>query len=537
MAIIRSGPGSRFPGVRFLAGGLWQTLGLRLAIVPAVFSAFIIADIAAFWGLYSDQTQLRREEQVLFDRLAVLRTIEVSLSALRADLSLAMIWHVSDTSGVKSAQALEKARGALAKTVSQIRDVEIYPSSQSIDGRTVQERIAHIGELFEVSYENFVRVPFIAAGNLNSLELQLNYLRYDLETTRKVLNANVAAQAAALNQSYRFAFFWNLIGLLAVLSIGWLASRFVHKSVLNPLQALERCIDRIIHGDLRVKIPDVSDRNALGSMVRAVRNLRQSKVAEKEAMQRAIDAEKLASLGNLVAGVAHEINTPIGIALTAASHLNEQTQSVRSSLDQDTLRKSQLVGFLEDADENAGLVVSNIQRASDLIRSFKQVAVDQSAQRIRRFGLHDIVQQAADSFVKQIRTANVTVRNKILPDLDLNCDPGAYSQIFTNLTANALLHAFEGRAEGTITIGARTAGQTLLVFFTDDGNGMRQETAAQIFEPFYTTKRHVGGTGLGMHIVYNLVTQSLGGRISVASELDAGTAITIEIPLKPDRGS
>ncbi|KAA0684338.1 sensor histidine kinase [Roseomonas genomospecies 6] len=258
---------------------------------------------------------------------------------------------------------------------------------------------------------------------------------------------------------------------------------------------------------------------------RALRDLQQT---QKSLVQ----AEKLASLGALVAGVAHEINTPVGIGVTAASYLSEQARQFRVAVSEGALRRRDLEEFVERIEEGSSIILGNLDRACTLVQSFKQVAVDQTSEARRSFELRSYLDGVLGSLAPQLKRTSHRVTLDCPDGLVMDSYPGALSQVVSNLVINALLHAFRPDAPGTIAIAVRPAGATAVVLdFTDDGRGIPPEHIERIFEPFFTTRRAEGGSGLGLHIVYNIVTGTLGGRIAVASQPGAGCRFTIDLPL------
>lgn len=243
-----------------------------------------------------------------------------------------------------------------------------------------------------------------------------------------------------------------------------------------------------------------------------------------------VQTEKMAALGRLVAGIAHEINTPIGIALTVASHLDVETTKLDKKVSGNALKKSDLDEYLELATESSGLIFSNTQRASELIQSFKQIAVDQSSQIKREFFLCDYLKEVLHSLNPKIKITPIQVEFNCTAVIPMNSYPGALSQVMTNLVLNAILHAYEDKQTGQITITVTAIDKNVEIKVKDDGVGIDQVTLSKIFDPFFTTKQGKGGTGLGLNIVFNIVTQTLNGRIAVSSELDQGTCFTINIP-------
>ncbi|UXI66837.1 two-component regulator propeller domain-containing protein [Tahibacter amnicola] len=243
-----------------------------------------------------------------------------------------------------------------------------------------------------------------------------------------------------------------------------------------------------------------------------------------------LEAEKLASLGSLVAGIAHEINTPLGIGVTAASHLSEEVTRLSREIAGGTLKRSDLDRFHHSALESAELILRNLQRADRLVKSFKQVAVDQSNEDRRIIGLGVCINEILTTLGPTLKKTP----HKVVVDcpVEVVCEtaPGALYQIFTNLVMNSLLHGFTVDKPGTVRIHVRREADEIAIDYSDDGVGMDETTCARMFDPFFTTRRGQGGSGLGMHIVYNLVTQALGGTIRVTSAPGRGILVAIRFP-------
>lgn len=243
-----------------------------------------------------------------------------------------------------------------------------------------------------------------------------------------------------------------------------------------------------------------------------------------------VESEKMASLGGLVAGVAHEINTPVGIGVTAASHLEAKTRSILDQYKAGGLKRANLEDYLGVCDESTRMILSNLKRAAELIRSFKQVAVDRSTEEKRAFKLRAYLDEVLLSLRPHLKKTEHEVHVICDPELVMDSYPGALSQIITNLVMNSLLHAFEPGEAGRITITAVMQDEQVLLTYVDNGKGIPPEHLDKIFEPFYTTRRGRGGTGLGLHILYNLVTQSLGGTVRCESTPGQGTSFTLLLP-------
>lgn len=258
-------------------------------------------------------------------------------------------------------------------------------------------------------------------------------------------------------------------------------------------------------------------------------NLRAVNQTLKQTQAELVQSEKMASLGNMVAGVAHEINTPIGVALTAASFLEDATLEFSDSFDTGTLKKSDLSQFVETASTSSRIVGANLKRAADLIGSFKQVAVDQSSQEKRLFNVSAYLDEIILTAHSSLKQDNHEVSIECNKDLDLDSYPGAFAQVITNLIMNSLIHGFEGRTAGKIKITVSDLGSYIQVSYADNGCGMDEKTRAQIFDPFFTTKRGRGGSGLGLNILYNLVLQTLSGSIECKSEPGHGSEFVFTV--------
>ena len=248
-----------------------------------------------------------------------------------------------------------------------------------------------------------------------------------------------------------------------------------------------------------------------------------------------VESEKMASLGGLVAGVAHEINTPVGIGVTAASHLENKTREMLEEYRAGGLKRSRLEEFLGLCDESTRMILVNLRRASDLIRSFKQVAVDRSTEERRKFALHDYLEEVLLSLKPHLKKTAISVELDCDPELEIDSYPGAYSQILTNLVMNSLVHAYDPGQAGRIRVEITHGEDRLRLVYSDDGKGIAPGDLDKIFEPFYTTKRGRGGTGLGLHILYNIVTQKLEGTVHCESLPGQGTTFTLDVPLEGSR--
>ncbi len=249
----------------------------------------------------------------------------------------------------------------------------------------------------------------------------------------------------------------------------------------------------------------------------------------KQAQNQLVQSEKMASLGALVAGIAHEINTPVGIGVTAASHLWDEAKRVNELSVSSKLTKKDFNSFLALSQQSGQMLLSNLSRAAELIHSFKQIAVDQSTDDKRKINLKSYIEEIMLSLKPRLKQVAQKVEIECDETIELETVPGAWSQVISNLVLNAINHAWPDNAEGMIQLIGSKNKDGIQLIVRDDGAGISKEALPRVFDPFYTTKRGQGGTGLGLNIVFNLVTRTLGGEITVSSEVGVGTAFTIDI--------
>lgn len=350
---------------------------------------------------------------------------------------------------------------------------------------------------------------------------------------------------------------------LLVAALAYAASRLVERAIAQPVMDLHGLMQKVASsGDYSLRARPAG-RDEVGALVGGF-NTMLAQIAERDdelieaqaalrievaerdrsnadlsqAMQRLrstqdqlVQSEKMASLGGLVAGVAHEINTPIGVAYTAATTLQTRSRDLKDAYDEGQLRRSQLDKFVRQSSEIGDMIVKNLARAAELIQSFKQVAVDQTSSERRHFDLRAYIDETLLSLQPRLKKLPYEVHIECDVDVRIDGYPGAFSQVLTNLILNSVTHAFEGQGHGEIHIHAQRVDDEVHLRYEDDGIGMRSEHRKRIFDPFFTTKRGQGGSGLGMHIVYNLVTRTMGGSITLPST-SKGIAFDIRFPLR-----
>jgi signal transduction histidine kinase len=272
--------------------------------------------------------------------------------------------------------------------------------------------------------------------------------------------------------------------------------------------------------------------SGLALMQATVEHMKATTQQLEETQSMLVQNEKMAYLGRLVAGVAHEINTPIGVALTAATSLEYKTKIFLEQTATGQIKRSEIHKYTESANSSVGFVVSNLERASNLVQSFKQTAVDQSTNETRHFNLCQYCKDLLLSLQPQIKKTPHRIEFDYAQEHTIYSSPGAISQILTNLVMNAITHAFDEKTSGIITICIQQQHEMIHLSVRDNGKGMEASVLEHIFAPFFTTMRGRGGTGLGLHIVYNLTTQLLQGTIKAKSLPGEGTEFMLVFPVK-----
>ncbi len=400
--------------------------------------------------------------------------------------------------------------------------------------KTLVEQLAARTNLLKTAIDDNQAAMIAVIGKLSAqMSLREQQAQGSFDHTLANLYQNVAVVAVI---------FLTLIVVVGVL---------IARSIILPLKEIMAAMGSVVAEKYGEPIQGTQARDEIGEMARAVAVFRENAIAKRkaenelraskeraekalddlrEAQQNLIAAEKLAALGGLVAGVAHEVNNPIGISLTVASSFARRCDDFAREVDAGPLRRSRLDEFLEGGRDAASQLVANLQRAGELVQSFKQVAVDRSHAERRQFDLKESTDQIVASLRPVLKKSQIALTVDVPPGILMDSYPGAYGQVLTNLFLNSVIHAFPDGRAGSVIVEARQLRDDVDIFVFDDGVGMSEETQRRALDPFFTTRRNEGGTGLGLHIIFNLVTQQLGGRLTFESRLGWGTRFRISVP-------
>ncbi|ACA15487.1 integral membrane sensor signal transduction histidine kinase [Methylobacterium sp. 4-46] len=448
-----------------------------------------------------------------------------------------------------SAAEVRRAAAAIRGTVPVMRDrAATDVQSRALDALDARAQAVEAGVAA-------LTAEFAAQGRLLKEEIDGNADRMTASIEAMGTHVRAVEQAAQARFDRTLESAALKLGGVALAFVALVAAlgTLVARSISDPLRGLSGAMLAIAGGDYARKVPGAEARDEIGDMAAAVAVFRENALARlraeaelrrakeqaeaalaelRETQASLIEAEKLAALGGLVAGVAHEVNNPVGISLTVASTLSQRCEAFAADLAGGPLRRSQLTGFIEAVQEASKQLVANLMRAGDLVQSFKQVAVDRSQDNRRRFDLGETCAQIIASLRPELRTARIALALDLPPGLVMESFPGPLGQVLTNLFLNAVRHGFPDGRAGTIRLAAEPLGSDRVVLtFSDDGVGMSEEVARRAFEPFFTTRRDSGGTGLGLHLAFNIVTHQLGGRITLHAAPGAGSRFVLTLPL------
>ncbi|MBL0929552.1 MAG: HAMP domain-containing histidine kinase [Alphaproteobacteria bacterium] len=483
----------------------------------------------------------------------------------------------------EEAQAQARDLGIASAAWTIVREASARPElAKSIDAAVKAAQPNFTGPLAE---ENAALGKQLAAGEKPAMAAP-DFLRTRIEALALIGNVSVVALAEIVRMAddqiaaAQSALVLN--ALLLLLAIGLIVAGFLiaMRRISAPIRALTGAMQRLAAHDLATDIPGASRGDEIGAMARAVQvfktsgierelleaealaSHRREKLRENEKRELAESAaqaahervlaleekmrmeaefarvERLANLGGLVAGVAHELNTPIGNAVTVASTLSERAEGFARELAAGQVRKSSLERLIDELRDGTAILMRGLQRASDLIQHFKRVAVDQTSEQRRVFRIDELVSDIAGTMAPQLSRAGVALNADIDVKPPLDSYPGPLGQVLLNLVGNAQIHGIGEGNSGTITIAARQSGADAIeISVRDGGKGIPAGLRDRIFEPFFTTRLGQGGSGLGLSIVHNIVTKVLGGTIRVDSEVGHGTTMTMRIPLRAPTGA
>jgi signal transduction histidine kinase len=320
----------------------------------------------------------------------------------------------------------------------------------------------------------------------------------------------------------------TLIMLIIGLAIALTVTTIMVRRLITPIRALKESANQIAQGSLSYRI-ELNTRDELQDLADQFNTMAQNLSAMQDEL---VQSEKFAALGSMVAGVAHELNTPLGNALLSASTVIDVADSAAKSVATGQVTRTQLANQLSQLKEGTELILVSLRRAASLIASFKQVAVDQSSDRKREFDLATVVLEVVDTLRPRLKSSVAKLDVEIPSGITVNGYPGPLGQIVMNLVNNAVIHAFEGRTSGQITLQAKFMDEeTIRLEVVDNGNGIPLENLGRIFDPFFTTKLGRGGSGLGLSICYRLAHNVLGGQLQVNSTVGSGTTFLLTFPL------
>jgi len=299
-------------------------------------------------------------------------------------------------------------------------------------------------------------------------------------------------------------------------------------SLSSSMLELQRQKQELLQQKEKLQAENNQRRNTESILIQTNKDLKSSVLDLKKAQELLLNTEKMASLGSLSAEISHEINTPIGISITSTTYLADLLQKITFEVEEDKLSKRRFLEFSKNANHSVELLLNNLNRASDLIASFKQVAVDQTSNKLRKITLSKYLDEIIQSLGPKLKKTKHNIKVDCPDDIIIYTHAGAIAQIITNLIINSILHGFENIEQGSINITVTKKAKLVHLHYSDNGHGIAKEKLPLLFEPFYTTKASAGGTGLGTHIIYNLITDTLNGSVEATSDEGKGLSYDIK---------
>ncbi|MEI6558726.1 MAG: HAMP domain-containing sensor histidine kinase [Rhodospirillaceae bacterium] len=497
---------------------IWQ-----IVWVPATIVVVAVGFALLIWlGRTGFNTVVAETHEIVGRNLdSVVRISEIAsrLQKISATLYSLMTIQAAGKEELDVVKELEAVSGEVARLRTDLTDYrDRFATPQQVPGinetlvtlENYEGAVKWVGSMLEIDFASAVSFlrPF------NTLFDRASH-RFDEITATAVTDARaLASRAADSANGTVLSFIVITLGAALTISVGaWLAGRYQQKLRMTA-DILERLVEE--------RTRELAQRSA---------DLEVSLASLREAQTTLVMQEKMASLGGLVAGVAHEINTPIGVALTCVTMMANRTQKIQAAYDRGKLLKADFADFLETSAATTTLLQSNIERAANLVQTFKMVSADRTSEARRTFDLRDYL----DGVLISLSPAYREIGHKVALDcpggIFIDGYPGALAQVVTNLVMNSIIHGFgEGQAGHLAIAVSEPDAATVRIAYHDTGRGIAAEHRARIFDPFYTTRRGKGCTGLGLHIVYNLVRARLGGDIQLDDAPGGGARFIVSMP-------
>ena len=450
--------------------------------------------------------------------------LSLKLQSLTSDDVIFLMAFYSDSTGK---QLTPKESINFIKTNSQVPIYSFWKwllGDDGVLGGKVLSSYDHGTEAVEKFYMEDIKKRFLVEGGSNPYIFDYNQLkRFDIELKNLPFSTQIINKPFSFYETYKtlvngtIFFIIVLLILLSVLLLNIKKRKITELHLKNSRKELE-----ILNKELDNKIADRTE-----ELVHSNDELEQTISNLKLTQNKLVESEKMSSLGVLVAGVAHEINTPIGIGLTGATHFLSITNKIKKDYDEERMSQNEFEDYINTSKEIATLINTNLSRTAQLVTTFKKISFDQSSEEKRKINLKKYLEDILLSMTSIIKKTNITIENKCPDEININTYPGAISQIITNLIINSIKHAFKENEKGNIVINVTMKKDIIELVYEDNGEGIDKDTLPKIFDPFFTTNRVGGGTGLGLNILYNIITNTLSGTVKCESEKKNGTKFII----------
>lgn len=504
--------------------------------IPIAITLFIILPLVISYIAIKSTSSINEGGQVIYDNYFV---SVVNLTDVRKNLYQEYVLLKSHIIAPDDAAMENLEHQITQNTINLNQSLDLFEQTLDIGEETKQL------QLFKSSLKKSreLRAKIIALSQKNRdikaesiINTQFNFLFTQMQTQiQAMFNTNIdgANLHYVQNTNQLEELQVNIFIITAILiTIGLLTGWALINSIVIPLKEMKKHIVLLTRSGEVLNLLDAEGKDEISTLSKSFNAMIQSLNYAQEGI---IQSEKLSSLGSLVAGVSHEINTPLGIAVTIGTTIKEQVEEFVPLLKTGKMKLSDLDVFEQQLHEGFVLLLPSLEKASALIHNFKQVAVDQTSEVRRNFKLAEVVQETLATLHHKIKNSEITCEVDIDDEISMDSYPGALGQIITNLFNNALIHGFDNLNQGNIKLIAYQQNKHVFLTVSDDGKGILDENIGKLFDPFFTTKLGEGGSGLGLNIIYNLITSVMGGDIKVTN--DVRTTFTLTLPLiAPNKG-
>ncbi|WP_010250393.1 sensor histidine kinase [Acetivibrio cellulolyticus] len=511
----------------------WKSLKvtIKTKIIVTFMISILLFGTFNIWVILATSNTVERQNQILYNLTTANNVVVLTTSEL--DQEIREICFGRKTFGqVKPYEIMDKLNNYLidvsncVQSDDSIVKIEIAKNLSTSIADTIKKLENQITSQESFSNKTETLNDFTIATSALCDNMQ-KIIFFELQKSEKISDK--------IQHDFKHLMIVDFVLIFCVLILLIFIGLVLSNNISSPIRKLCDVTSSVAEGNFDVDKIRISSNDEVNELANSfnimIDNLKDRTARLMETQTQLIESEKMVLLGKLVAGIAHEINTPIGVSVMSASFIDEKSKELYKKCTSNQIKRSELTSILENINETNNILSLNLQRASDLIKSFKQVAVDQSNEEKRNFNIFEYLNQNILSLTPELKKRKIKIAIDGDESLEICGYPGEFSQVFTNLVMNSLNHGYDLNDEGLISINFFVENKMFYLIYKDDGKGIKPEVLENIFEPFFTTRRNSGGTGLGLSVVRNIVNMKFNGKITCESEFGKYTIFKIIIPL------